>query len=579
MVYRILIEISACVLFFLICYKQISKILKSNIHRENALESDENNRLLLEQIKDYAIFLIDPMGKITAWNLGAEHLKGYTAEEIIGKNFAVFYTPDDIDRNVPCEYLKLAKENGCYETEGWRVRKDGAWFWAQIKLTCLFNSAGKLKGYAKVTKDITSNKKLCDQVGYLAGLAKHYTDAIVSVGLDGNIISWNRGVETFGFKQHESPRQKKQTIDLLVLENQLANVLVEVLEANTNYRSVVSENNNMTLPMENTITRTHPEDLQSIKTKISDTLHKPGIPIPFQGRFQHGEGYYFWLEGTFTNMLQVEGIWAVISNFRDVTERKSVEEELVKSENSYRSLNIELEKRVITRTQQLKEKNDEMESFSYSVSHDLRAPLRGIIGFTEILEEQYADKFDDEARRLTGVIKNNTVKMTNLINELLTFSRMGRHEIVKTSINMNEMVEQVIRDIQQKIAPNSINWTIQPLESVSGDIHSICQVWVNLISNAIKFSALQPFPKIEISSLRNQDQIVFRVSDNGVGFDSNYKDKLFKVFQRLHTSSEFEGTGIGLSIVEKIISRHGGKVWAESGVDKGANFYFSLPAK
>ena len=242
----------------------------------------------------------------------------------------------------------------------------------------------------------------------------------------------------------------------------------------------------------------------------------------------------------------------VAASIRDITHRKTLENEL-------------------------KRTNDEVEAFTYSVSHDLRAPLRGIIGFTSILEEDYASKLDDEARRITSVIKNNAENMGRLIDDLLTFSRMGRKEIVKMDINMRNLVTDVIKEAIPAEKQRHIIWDVQELPPVKGDLATIRQVWINLISNAIKYSAMKDNPIISIGSTMHQGQRAFFIRDNGVGFDENYKDKLFKVFQRLHSTDEFEGTGVGLALVEKIVSKHGGKVWATGEVGKGATFYFSLP--
>jgi len=242
----------------------------------------------------------------------------------------------------------------------------------------------------------------------------------------------------------------------------------------------------------------------------------------------------------------------VSASVRDITMRKNLENEL-------------------------KRTNAEVEAFTYSVSHDLRAPLRGIIGFTTILEEEYGNKLDDEARRITSVIKSNTLRMGHLIDDLLTFSRMGRQDIVKTRINTWLMIHEVIEELTPKNDEHNIEWVIKSLPWINADINTIRQVWMNFISNAIKYSGNNAHPRIEIGSFRHEGQTAFFIKDNGVGFDEKYKNKLFKVFQRLHGTEEFEGTGIGLALVEKIVSKHGGKVWAEAEIDKGASFYFSLP--
>jgi PAS domain S-box-containing protein len=252
--------------------------------------------------------------------------------------------------------------------------------------------------------------------------------------------------------------------------------------------------------------------------------------------------------------------------------------ELKKAHNDIYNLNRGLEEKIIKRTDQLKKSNDDMEAFSYSVSHDLRSPLRGIIGFSSILEEDYAGRLDSEGRRIISIIKKNTLKMGILIDDLLSFSRMGKQALLKVTVDTNALISEVVAELMQSNPGHKIiNWQIHVLPEVSADIKTYRQVWINLISNAIKYSSVKDKPVIEIGSYENENQHVFFVKDNGVGFNEEYENKLFKVFQRLHNADEFEGTGVGLAIVEKIITRHAGKVWAEGKEDLGACFYFSLP--
>jgi signal transduction histidine kinase len=249
-------------------------------------------------------------------------------------------------------------------------------------------------------------------------------------------------------------------------------------------------------------------------------------------------------------------------------------EQIEEQNQNLKDFNQNLEKKVSERTSQLESVNKELESFSYSVSHDLRAPLRAIIGFTTILEEDYGGKLDKEALRLTNVIKSNTVRMGQLIDDLLAFSRIGRQEIKKFTVDMDTMVNDVIESMD---GVEKITWDIKPLPKVLANPGMIRQVWINLISNAVKYSRKTEKPKVEIGSFQKEQQMVFYVKDNGVGFDEQYKEKLFKVFQRLHSPADFEGTGIGLALVDKIVSRQGGTVWAEGKSNMGACFYFSLP--
>ena len=239
-------------------------------------------------------------------------------------------------------------------------------------------------------------------------------------------------------------------------------------------------------------------------------------------------------------------------------------------------LNTNLETKVMERTKQYEIANGELEAFTYTLAHDLRAPLRAILGFSDILEADFGEKMGTEAIRLLGIIKKNTIKMGHLMEDLLGFSRIGKQSITKVSININEMVSEVIAESVKDIQKQP-QWKIASLPAVKASENAIRQVWVNIIGNAIKYSGKNEVPIIEIGSFKKDAEIVFFVKDNGVGFDEKYEDKLFKVFQRLHNSSEFAGSGVGLAIVEKIISKHGGKVWAESKIGEGACFYFSLP--
>jgi signal transduction histidine kinase len=221
--------------------------------------------------------------------------------------------------------------------------------------------------------------------------------------------------------------------------------------------------------------------------------------------------------------------------------------------------------------------NRELEAFSYSVSHDLRAPLRGIDGFTGILLSEYGDQLDEEGKRLCAIIKNNARSMGQLIDDLLAFSRLARHEIIHEKIDMERMFYSVFTGITGNLEKESIDFHMDSLEDCVGDKALIRQVVVNLLSNAIKFTSKTDKPRIEVSCQRKDQHIVYFVRDNGAGFDMQYSDKLFGVFQRLHTVAEFDGTGVGLANVKRIVTRHGGEVGASGEVNKGANFWFSLP--
>jgi signal transduction histidine kinase len=255
-----------------------------------------------------------------------------------------------------------------------------------------------------------------------------------------------------------------------------------------------------------------------------------------------------------------------------VEDERRVHEELAK-------LNEELEDRVSRRTAQLELANKEMEAFSYSVSHDLRAPLRAMNGFSKILQEEHLNNLDPEVNRILQIIIDNAKKMGYLIDDLLSLSRLGRQELRFSRISMKLLANSVFLDLISMEDQNKIEFCLRDIPDSFGDPSLVRQVFLNLIGNAIKFSSLKPKPVIEVDCYTTETENVYSVKDNGAGFDMTYSNKLFGVFQRLHTISEFEGTGVGLAIVQRIILRMKGRVWAEGIVDQGATFYFSLPLR
>jgi PAS domain S-box-containing protein len=225
----------------------------------------------------------------------------------------------------------------------------------------------------------------------------------------------------------------------------------------------------------------------------------------------------------------------------------------------------------------MRESQHELEAFAYSVSHDLRAPLRSIDGYARVLVEDYAAVLDTEGKRVIDVIMNNTIRMNQLINDLLDFARVGKKDITLAPVDMTNMVQSVVSELVQQANGRNIDVVIHPLSKVAVDLEMMRQVWTNLISNAIKYTGKTTEPRIEILSYNNGAEVTYQVKDNGVGFDMQYADKLFGVFQRLHKMQDFNGTGVGLAIVKRIVARHQGRVWAEGKIDNGAIFYFTIP--
>lgn len=303
--------------------------------------------------------------------------------------------------------------------------------------------------------------------------------------------------------------------------------------------------------------------------ELKSALARGGIQSEGWCRRKDGSTYY--AQWTITAIRDQSGKPAgFLKLARDITERQQ-------HANAVAQMNAELEQRVRERTAQLEDANQELEAFSYSVSHDLRAPLRHIDGFVEILEENAATKLDPESRHHLHTIAQAARQMGKLIDALLTFSRLARAPLNKRKLNLELLLRDILADLKGEIRNRKIKWVLHKLPVVEADPILTKQALLNLVSNAVKYTRKRPRALVEIGTASNRQEHVVFVRDNGVGFDMLHSDKLFAAFQRLHRASEFEGTGVGLANVRRIIHRHGGRTWAEGMVDKGATFYFSLP--
>ena len=483
-----------------------------------APETTDIFRLLVEGVRDYAIFMLDGAGRVLTWNAGAQRLKGYRAEEIIGKHFSCFYPSDAVEAGKPARLLALAAREGRVEDEGWRVRQDGSRFWADVIITALRDPDGSVIGFAKVTRDITERRR--------AELALHESEerfrllvesvqeyAIFVLDPAGRVASWNAGAEAIkGYAAEEILGQH-----------------VTVFYT--------------------------PEDVALGKPQAQLEAAAREGRVEDEGWRLRKDGNRFWADTVITAMRDPTGALIGFGKVtRDLTRRRRIEEQLAQS-------------------------NAELERFSYSVSHDLRAPLRAINGYAQAVLEDYAAALDAEGQRFLGIIRDSAKRGGELIDALLNFSRLGRQTLSMEPVDLTELARAVVDELRRSSDVEGIDVIVDPLQPTKGDRTLLRQVLANLIGNAFKFSRGRPHPQIEIGARRDGQAVVYFVRDNGVGFDMRYADKLFGVFQRLHRADEFEGTGVGLALAQRIIQRHGGRIWADGKVDGGATFFFTLPAE
>ncbi len=313
------------------------------------------------------------------------------------------------------------------------------------------------------------------------------------------------------------------------------------------------------------------EDVRRAKKIIDDCVQNIGTVMHGEFRKVHKNGSILMVNEVAYAMKDANNNIVILVVCNDMTER-------IRAEVEIQLLNKNLEQRIQQRTAQLESANRELEAFSYSVSHDLRSPLRAIDGFAQILSDDYSHLFDDEGKRLVTIIRDSTSRMDELISGLLDLSRSTRTELNFSRIEMASLAVSMYDEVVPEADRKNISFSVHPLPDVMGDAGLMKQVWTNLISNAVKYTSKSKERKIEIDSLQENGFTTYFVKDSGIGFNPEYQSKLFGVFQRLHTKEDFEGSGVGLAIVQRIIQRHGGKIWAEGKENEGATFYFSLPS-
>jgi PAS domain S-box-containing protein len=504
--------------------------------RKKAEESLRETRDYLEKLLNYAnapIIVWDPKSIITSFNHAFERLTGYTNKEVIGKKLNILFP-------------EASKGESLKKIE--RTLSGEYWESVEIPILCKGESI-------KIA---------------LWNSANIYTEDARTL-----IATIAQGQDITDRKQAEEALRQSENNYRTLLENLPQKIFLKdrnsvYISCNKNYAQDLGIN-----PHE-IVGKT---DYDFFPKELADKYRADDKKIMESGKTEDIEEKYIqdgtegFIQTVKTPVKDNEGkIIAVQGIFWDITERKQAEDKI-------RKLNEELEQRVLQRTAQLEVTNRELESFSYSVSHDLRAPLRAITGFSSMLLEDYADKLDDEGKRLLNVVKDSILNMNALIDDLLTLSRIGRKEIEHSKIDMDKLAETVFAEIKATVPEREIQFAIKPLPPAYGDQGLLHQVFANLLFNAIKFTRSRENAIVEAGGYIEGPENVYYVKDNGVGFDMQYKDRLFSAFQRLHSGKEFEGTGIGLAIVQRIINRHGGRTWAEGKKDEGATFYFTLPSE
>ena len=312
-----------------------------------------------------------------------------------------------------------------------------------------------------------------------------------------------------------------------------------------------------------------PEYRERLRDRHNRRVAGEDVPTTFEYQGMRKDGTKMWLEVRVCKVYDNNVVIGTQSAIRDVTDRKQAADDIAR-------LNQSLEQKVRDRTAELEIANKELETFSYSIAHDLRSPLHIIQGYVEMLKDNLGGKFDPEKERITGIIVSNARRMGMLIDEILNLARVGRKVLSMRKTDMNALLDNVLAE-QMELNPGAIKFTIAALHPAICDSSLIRQVWLNFISNAVKYSRKRDHPSIDVGSEEKDGYIIYSIADNGAGFDMRFSNKLFGVFQRLHKQTEFEGIGVGLALVQRIIVRHGGRVWATSEVNNGATFYFSLP--